>query len=366
MTIERPLKVYTDKSHYERKYRGALDDLLRPYWNSRTYEQNRELYGPRIDYFTLTDDIHEADFCLLPMSWLHYLDTGQVGRAQSFVNESLNASKKVVISSRGDYYVDIPYDHPSVIILQTSLHRSTRKKNEFAIPPFFPDTIKGEPTYRQKSEKARIGFCGQATTDARSIGAMAARNAYQQVQYQMNLVSRKPPPIVPPVYLRSRTLNLLEGSPQIETDFIRRKHYWAGAKKNGGSSISREAARQEYLDNIDNTDYTVCVRGTGNWSLRFFETLNRGRIPVLIDTDCVLPFDFEVDWKQYIVWVDQSELQHAGEKVADFHADLSAGGFKRLQKACRNIWQQYFAIKNFYLHYFERVIQPASPPLSST
>jgi len=49
-------------------------------------------------------------------------------------------------------------------------------------------------------------------------------------------------------------------------------------------------------------------------SYRLYEALCCGRIPVFIDTDCVLPYDFMIDWKKYFVWVDQSELPLIAEK----------------------------------------------------
>ena len=74
--------------------------------------------------------------------------------------------------------------------------------------------------------------------------------------------------------------------------------------------------RQEYLHNMIDSDYMLVIRGAGNASFRLFETLCSGRIPVLVDTDCVLPYEEQVDWKQYCVWVDQTELPYIAEKVA--------------------------------------------------
>ena len=41
--------------------------------------------------------------------------------------------------------------------------------------------------------------------------------------------------------------------------------------------------------------FTFCYRGAGNFSYRFYETLMMGRIPILVNTDCVFPFEDKVD-----------------------------------------------------------------------
>ena len=75
--------------------------------------------------------------------------------------------------------------------------------------------------------------------------------------------------------------------PALTTNYILRSKYRAG--------VSREKdpfhpSRLEFVNNILGSDYTVCMRGGGNFSVRFYETLSLGRIPVFIDTDCLLPW----------------------------------------------------------------------------
>ena len=55
--------------------------------------------------------------------------------------------------------------------------------------------------------------------------------------------------------------------------------------------ISRKQYRFEYWNNMLSAPFTLCVRGNGNFSVRFYETLALGRIPVFYNSDCVLPLD---------------------------------------------------------------------------
>ena len=79
----------------------------------------------------------------------------------------------------------------------------------------------------------------------------------------------------------------------------------------------------------------LCARGRGNFSYRLYETLCSGRIPVFIDTDCVLPFEDVIDWRSLCVWVPEAEVDQVAERVADFHARLSPVELPELQVAVR-------------------------------
>ena len=101
---------------------------------------------------------------------------------------------------------------------------------------------------------------------------------------------------------------------------------------------------------ILNSNYTVCMRGGGNFSVRFYETLALGRIPIFINTDCILPFDEMIKYKDYMVWVEESELPFINQKILDFHNSLNQEKFNELQVACRNLWQTYLTKDGFYFH----------------
>ncbi len=91
------------------------------------------------------------------------------------------------------------------------------------------------------------------------------------------------------------------------------------------------------------SDYIVCVRGSGNYSIRLYETLCCGRIPVFVNTDCVLPYEFKLKWKDYCVWIEESEISSISEKIIEFHDQLSSKDFVDLQYECRRIWKQWLS-----------------------
>ena len=66
--------------------------------------------------------------------------------------------------------------------------------------------------------------------------------------------------------------------------------------------------RQEYIDHLMRNDYILCPRGGGNYSHRVYETMAAGRIPVLIDTDLVMPFPDVIPWQEISVWVPLADI----------------------------------------------------------
>jgi hypothetical protein len=113
--------------------------------------------------------------------------------------------------------------------------------------------------------------------------------------------------------------------------------------------------REEYVRNMVESDYILCSRGAGNFSYRLYETLSCGRIPVFVDTDCVLPYDFVAPWREHLVWVDESELASLGDRVAAFHEALSDREFEDLQRSCRRLWDEYIAPEGFFTRFHEHL-----------
>ena len=99
---------------------------------------------------------------------------------------------------------------------------------------------------------------------------------------------------------------------------------------------------------MNNTDYTLCVRGTGNFSARMYETLALGRIPIFVNTDCILPFNNKIDWDKHVVWVEYNEISEITEKVLLFHNSFNEKTFTKLQKKNRMLWEKYFKFSGFF------------------
>lgn len=79
--------------------------------------------------------------------------------------------------------------------------------------------------------------------------------------------------------------------------------------------LDRLRLRQEYLDNMNNSQFVLCPRGVGLNSIRFFESLRMGRIPVLFADDTKLPLERLINYDNLIVRVPENAILEARDYV---------------------------------------------------
>jgi hypothetical protein len=172
-----------------------------------------------------------------------------------------------------------------------------------------------------------------------------------------------------PYLARASALAALSRSRGVRTNFVFRHQWCNGAFTTGADMPLYRKSRAEYVANIFGSDYVLCARGAGNYSIRLYETLSCGRIPVFVNTDCVLPYEEWIDWKRFGVRVEEGELEHVAERVLEFHERLSPVEFEELQKACRRLWLEWLSpegfFRNFYRH-FGRQTSSSSSPLQAS
>jgi hypothetical protein len=123
---------------------------------------------------------------------------------------------------------------------------------------------------------------------------------------------------------RVDTLNAMISCDQIEHVYIIRNSFMGGDPYN-------KNVKMDFEQNMMNTHFNVCNRGAGNFSIRFYQTLAAGRIPVVLNTDMVLPLDIE--WSQYIVFEDTNEKLVA--KILEF---WQQGDIEARQQRCYELW----------------------------
>ena len=139
----------------------------------------------------------------------------------------------------------------NIDLYRTSLYKSNKNENVYAMPAFCEDVydntiISYNHAFGKLQSDVTIGYCGHQMFD------------------------------------RQKYLKHLEKV--CKTDFIYRKTFRA-------QEMNFEIAKKEFYENIKRNFFTFCYRGEGNFSYRFYETLMMGRIPLLVDTDCVFPFE---------------------------------------------------------------------------
>ncbi len=350
------MKLYYPNSHYDKTHRAAVFPLLKPFIKGEgfTDEERIAMYHVSEKDFQFSETLEDTDMAVLTMSWNYYVKTNQIDLANDFVTACKIKNKKVLVWNSGDFGVKIPVND-NMIILRESGYRSKFAKNEFALPSFIKDPLK---EYYQTqtifqlpySSKPLVGFCGHASLSKTKAIKELLLTSSRNITYYLGKNKNEPQELLPTTHLRASVLDYLQQTELVDTLFILRNKYRAGVTTKKDS----HATTLEFYDNLKNAPYVVCVRGAGNFSIRFYEALAMGRIPVFINTDCALPFDDELNRKKHVVWVDYKERSKIAEKVAEFHQALSEKDFIDLQHANRKLWEERLTLKGFFKSFIQK------------
>jgi hypothetical protein len=351
------LKIFSDRKYLPNRI--AHIAMLYPFWGKNP-EDGQVPDSGRFDHYAAAGrslfemtSLEEADIAVLPMAWeLAIEDEAAKEQAILFMDHVRQAGKLVVIFFCSDSDEEVAIG--SSLIFRTSFYRSRRKVNEFAMPAWSEDFVEryldGRFPVRLEHKKPVVGFCGYAPTKA-----PFRKKAKDIVRRGANLVGLRKESLSDPGHvIRAKALGALSRSPLVETNFMIREHFLGGTllpELRDDVSL-KHRVRREYVQNIVDSDYILCARGAGNFSYRLYETLCCGRIPVFVDTDCVLPYDFDLEWRRYCVWVGESEVPLIAEKVAEFHAKLSYQGLRELQQKCRSLWKQWLSPTGFFMNFY--------------
>ena len=268
----------------------------------------------------LVDSAREAHILLHPHDALAHPEN-----AAASVTAAQDLALPLVLLSESDHVGPSSVQHGT--LYRSSICASRQTSNERVAAGFVPDLLNERDGRHPRALPWRdlpsVGFIGHATHGIRSLGYL--RRGWQHF-YGFRL--------------RERVLRAFEASPAVDARFVRRTMNLGPPMAGVDVNEHRRRMRREYVDSVLSCDYALCMRGAGNWSYRLFETLSAGRIPVLVDTDTLLPLEGEIDWTQHLCRIPASRLHDAGRLLAEFHADIGAAGFERMQLANRKLWQE--------------------------
>ena len=156
--------------------------------------------------------------------------------------------------------------------------------------------------------------------------------------------------------LRHQCVSRLARTPGIEPHLIERANF-LGSAAAGVAGLEKE--RREFLENLLQADYALCLRGKGNFSFRLYEVLSLGRVPLLLNTDCVLPFEDEIDWRSHVVMIEEREGPRIGECLLERHRAMSPATFVAMQQNARQLWQDYLEPSSFFARAIARELAAA-------
>lgn len=98
----------------------------------------------------------------------------------------------------------------------------------------------------------------------------------------------------------------------------------------------RWAYEQFFVDAILKSHFVLCPRGVGPASYRLFETMQLGRVPVVL-SDAWVPID-DVNWAECALFVPERRVRDLPSIMAEHLPQAELMGF-----IARRTWEQYFA-----------------------
>ncbi|MDR3647106.1 MAG: exostosin family protein [Candidatus Babeliales bacterium] len=119
-------------------------------------------------------------------------------------------------------------------------------------------------------------------------------------------------------------------------------------EKSQEAKIRKEQEKIEYQNILSRSRFSLCPNGRGPGTLRFWESLQAGAIPVLIECNLALPSGF--DWESCIVKISEIDINNISEILTSISQDQEA----KMRKKCLRAHKLFSnnnlikVIKNYY------------------
>lgn len=356
MQLQRKTKIFLTEPHPDN--RRLL--LLKFFFNEPITGGN--LYGVKLppDFayttFEFVSKPEEADFLLAPAD-VRVRDAVTEAYLSQLKDLSRLHKKKVVIFIGGDLAYTMRIPEEEFLVCIGSQYKSALLPNEIIVPPFTEDIWYEIPPekrlFRNKDSKPTVGFCGWAGyATLRTSVVSRLRNLKFSLLEKM-FPGRTYGARIKGVAFRVKAMEILSESDKVKTNFTIRNSYSGNVKTIG---LSPEKARAEYIDSILNSDLTLAPKGDGNYSIRFYEVLSLGRLPLFIDTDSELPFEKLGIYKKIVFRLSYKQIDAVADFVAAHYEEISQGEYVAIQDQARTVYRDYLRYDSFFNRLFGEVI----------
>ncbi len=343
------LRLFVDPSWHRENL--SPSPLLYPFWGNPPatkkplFKQIFERHTFDTSLYSITESIEEADMVFLP-----YDHNTTLRNAPELLPlceaAAMEAGKRLLIDGMGDLEQLVTI--PDAIVLRYGGYRSSLHSNEIVMPLYTDDLLEaycdGKLLIREKNSKPVIGFAG-----------WAVMGSVQELKTVLKELPTRLHSILYPeyrawkkgIFFRRAALHMLQNSNRVITNFKTRDSY-------SGNTETAEAdpklLQKEMVELLLASDYGLDVRGDANASMRLFEILSLGRIPVIIDTERNLPFSDVLNYNDFCLVVDYNDLRRLPDILAEFHDRLSPEAFMTMQQKAREAYIQYFRVDAIMPH----------------
>jgi len=345
------LKVWTDKKDFENIEWSYLEYFYYYFGvqckDSISFFAKERIKISNIKYFELVEDIKECDI-IIPLHLTMVLYKKYNEKYKEYINLSKEYNKPILLNLSGDYPLEISFKNS--IIIKNSLYLYELKNNEVAVPPTIEDIGKNHIKIKHKGDKANVSFVGFAEYPNNLTKLKTMCNIL--VLIIKSLVNKRITSKIRGLHYRIKIINLLKKSKSIDKNFVIRNHF-SGSKK---TVLEFNKQRIEYINNLASSDYVLCIKGDGNYSLRFYETLSMGKIPILVNTEKVLPLMDKIDYAKFCLIIDYKDIKNINEIITSFHNNITNEDFIEMQRLSREFFEKYLQVHKYYQIFFNEVL----------
>ncbi len=309
-------------------------------------EAFREFKDPLIEVAT---DPAQADVHLLPHNYP--LVSGNEDYLRQCQETAARHGKRIVVFWNGDGMGPVLLEN--AVIFRTSQYESKLRKNEYIMPAYAED-LKGKGLFvRDKTDvPPAVGFCGWAQYKNAKNAVGSFLQALPHEAYALLTGYPQSRSFIKGLTLRRRILARLARSTLIRPNFILRSSHSAHAAT---IRLDPVQARREYTENLHSSDFALCIRGDGNYSLRFYEALSLGRVPILLNTDVRLPLSDVIHYSAFVLFISIADLDRIDEIVADNWAHTSDQRWFMMQVEARNAFEKYLSAPRYLAYAVEHL-----------
>jgi hypothetical protein len=309
----------------------------------------------------LSDSAECCDFMFLPVNYCADIAANYPKLIERMEMTSTKLGKTMVVEAHSQDVANpaaLNFPFSNGLYFNSALIRSLAPKNFNALPYFVPDCLQryygGRLTLLGKEAVPSVGFCGVAAplrTPFSSTklldGLRLALSFVDDFGLDAEAIARRWGTNMKHAH-RTRALLRLRRSELVKADFVLRP-VGGLVNKNYTNIDDMDPYNTEFYDNLHRNLYSLCSRGTENYSVRFYETFCMGRIPILIDTNVVLPFDSRIDYEKHCVIVKKHQLARLPELIARFHSSRSESEIAALQQSNRKLWETHLSPDAFWV-----------------
>ncbi len=105
--------------------------------------------------------------------------------------------------------------------------------------------------------------------------------------------------------------------------------------------------RNDYIENVKNSTFIMIARGHWNHAYRLYESMSAWRIPLFIDTNCRLPLEDIIEYKNLFVWVPFKDI-HMIETYIDSYISKNGKMLDKIEEEIKKIYKHNLTMNGFF------------------